>query len=284
METVIEVTGVNGETAMLAGPRAGDKGVHMAPGLAGFMDPEVKVQSETPANLPGGRYVSHRTQIRRISFVVEIENDGSGSGSWSYRDSEWRKMWAYDRPSYITVTTRDGTRTLEAYLEYIEVDTEIDPQIQPINRVIMTVAAYDPFWWGDEEVHELTLGSGTGTITVKDANPTDQDVWPVWVVDAPGTWTLPDYSFTDPGLRGRRVQLPNLGAGEHTTVNTLPSERQLTSDNGTQVWARMNGRRFRHPIPPYTGQIDFEVSRTGSGTGKAQLRLKRPFSRPWGML
>lgn len=283
METVIEVTGVNGESAMLAGPRAGDKGVHMAPGLTGLMDPEVKVQSETPANLPGGRYVSHRIQIRRISFVVEIENDGSGSGSWSYRDSEWRKMWAYDRPSYIAVTTRDGTRTLEAYLEHIEVDTEIDPHIQSINRVIMTVVAYDPFWWGDEEVHELTLGTGTGTITVKDANPTDQDLFPIWVAEAPGTWTIPDYSFGTE-LADRRLELPALTSGEHTTVNTHPAERQLTSANDTQVWARMQGKRFRHPIPPYTEEVSFQISRSGAGTGKIQLRLRRPFSRPWGML
>lgn len=283
METIIEIIGVNGETATIAGPRAGDKGVHLAPDLSGFVDPEVKVQSETPANLPGGRYVSHRIQIRHISFVVEIENDGSGSGSWGYRDSEWRKMWAYDRPATIAVTTRDGTRTLEAYLEHIEVVTEIDPHIQPINRVIMTVVAYDPFWWGEEEVHSLTLGNGTGTISVKDANPTDQPLFPIWVVEAPGTWTLPDYSF-GPELADRTVELPELAVGEDTVVNTHPAERQLASANDTQVWARMGGVRFRHPIPPYTEEVDFEVSRSGAGTGEVQLRLRRPFSRPWGML
>lgn len=284
METTIEIVGVNGETAVIAGCRAGDKGIYLAPDVGGFFDPDVQVQTETPANLPGGRYVSHRIQIRHITFAVEILNDGSGSGSWRSRDSEWRKMWAYDRPTRIEVTTLDGTRALEAYLEHIEVVMTVDPNGQPINKTIMSVAAYDPFWWAEDDVYEIELGTGSGTITVPDANPTDQEVFPIWVVDAPGTWTLPDYSFTDPALRNRTVPLPTLGAGEHVTVNSMPSERQLTADNGTNVWARMNGRRFRHPIPPYTEEVSFQITREGAGQGKAMLRLKRPFSRPWGML
>ena len=284
METTIEIVGVNGESAVIAGPRAGDKGVYLAPDLGGLMDPEADVLSEAPANFPGGRYVSHRIQVRRVTFAVDVVNDGPGSASWRYRDSEWRKMWAFDQPTKILVTTQDGTRTLEAYLEHIEVDMTIDPNIQEVNRVIMTVVAYDPFWYADDDVYEVEVGSSPVTITVREANPTDQPVWPIWVVEAPGAVTLPDYSFKADALASRTVALPNLVAGEHTVVNTNPAERQLVSALDTPVWQRMNGRRFRNPIPAYTADAEFVISRTGTGTSKVQLRLRRPFSRPWGLL
>ena len=285
METTIEIVGVNGEFATIAGDRAGDKGVYLVPDLSGLVDPEVDIVSETPANFPGGRYVSHRIQTRRVMFAVDILDDGSGSASWRYRDSEWRKMWAYDRPTEIRVTTRDGTRTLYAHLESIEVDTEIDPNIQPIVRAVMVAVAYDPFWWGDEETFTAEVASGTTeVISVRDANPTDQPVWPIWVVEPTGTWTLPDYSFNPREHANRRIELPSLVASEYVVVNTTPTERQLVSSLGTPVWQRMNGKRFRYPIPAYTLDVDFEVSYQGSGTKEVQLRLRRPFSRPWGML
>lgn len=283
METVIEIEGVNGEWFTIAGDRAGDKGVYMVPEVSGLLDPEVRVVSDSPANFPGGRYVSHRIQPRHMMFAVDIVSDGAGSASGVSRESEWRKAWAYDRPSKIHVTTRDGTRTLEAYLEMAEVGTKYDPHVEEVLRVIMNVVGYDPFWWGEEEIFELTLGSGTGTITVPNANPTDQLVWPVWAVEAPGAWSLPDYSFGS-ALADRQVMLPSLTAGEHVVVDTNPRTRQLTSINDTPVWQRMEGRRFRHPIPPWTEEVTFSITRAGGGTGKVQLRLRRPFSRPWGML
>lgn len=283
METVIEIEGVNGETFTIAGDRAGDKGIWMVSEVSGLLDPEVKVVSEAPANFPGGRYVSHRIQPRRLMFAVDIENDGAGSASGVYRDSEWRKAWAYDRPTKIHVTTRDGTRTLEAHLDQIEVDTKYDPHGEEVIRVIMNVVGYDPFWWGEEEVFEAEVGFGSYTFDVRNANPTDQLVWPVWAVEGGATWTLPDYSFRA-DLADRRVQLPALAVGEHVVVDTDPRTRQLTSVTDTPVWQRMEGRRFRHPIPPYTGEQSFMVTRTGEGTGSIQLRLRRAFSRPWGML
>lgn len=287
METIIEIVGVNGETATIAGDRAGDRGVYALPDIGGLVDPEVSVVSETPANYPGGRYVSHRIQIRRVMFAVDILDDGSGSDSWRFRDSEWRKMWAYDKPTEIRLTTRDGTRSLFAHLESITVDTEIDPNIQPIVRCVMTAVAYDPFWWADDEVFEAEVASGTTvTIPVRDANPTDQDVFPIWVVEPTGTWTLPDYSFDVdvPEHADRTIELPNLVAGEYVVVNSNPGERQLTSSSGSPVWQRMNGKRFRYPIAPYTRDVDFKVSYTGTGTKTVQLRLRRPYSRPWGLL
>lgn len=283
METVIEILGVNNVWFTVAGPRAGDRGVFLAPEVSGLLDPEVKVVSETPANFPGGRYVSHRIQARHVQFAVDIYDDGPGPASQVFRESEWRKAWAYDRPTEIKVTTVDGTRTLYAHLESSETVTKYDPHEEEVVRVIMNVVAYDPFWWGEDDVYEVT-GTGDMEVTVPAANPTDQLVWPIWVVEGGATWTLPDYSFTDASLADRRVELPSLAADEHVVVDTNPMARQLSSETNTPVWQRMNGKRFRHPIPEWTGGVTFQISRVGSGEGSAQLRLRRPFSRPWGML
>ena len=139
-------------------------------------------------------------------------------------------------------------------------------------------------------------------------NPTDQPVFPKWTVPgstenipdfpwpfppgveipwdrAPFTlWTLPDYSFEDDGLNDRRLRLPGLIKGENCVVDTDPREEQVVSESGSQVWARMNGVRFRHPIPPYTMERDFHIRVSGTIPGQVvSLRIPRPWSRPWGL-
>jgi hypothetical protein len=145
-------------------------------------------------------------------------------------------------------------------------------------------------------------------INVVGLNPTDQYIWAKWTVPGsqqkvpgvdfpypPGvvikwatapiaTWTLPDYSFEDPDLADRRLRLPGLIYGENCVIDSDPRVEQVSSDIGSQVWARMNGVRFRHPIPPYTLERKFEISVAGVKAGQmVSLRLPRPWSRPWGL-
>lgn len=139
-------------------------------------------------------------------------------------------------------------------------------------------------------------------------NPTDQYVFPKWTVPGstepiptfpwpfpPGipipwelapiaTWTLPDYSFEDPALSNRRLRLPGLILNENCVIDTDPRVEQVASVTGSQVWARMNGVRFRHPIPPYTRARTFEITVSGVGPGQmVTLRIPRPWTRPWGL-
>lgn len=146
------------------------------------------------------------------------------------------------------------------------------------------------------------------TITVNSLNPTDQYIWLKWTVPgseepvpsfpwpfppgvpipwerAPFTqWVIPDYSFEDPALADRRLQLPGLIRGEDCVVDTDPRVEQVSSASGSQVWARMNGVRFRHPVPPYTRSKDFQLTVAGCAPGRmVTLRIPRPWSRPWGL-
>lgn len=312
MSTVVELEGVNGERFILAGPEAGDRGVYLGTGVTGLYDPPVKVVYEEPGNFPGARYLNHRILRRDIVFGVEILNDKSDS--WLSRDSEWRKAWAYDRDCKLYVTTEDsGTRWLYLRLgEQPDISLERDPNGLTLNRAGMICIAGDPFWYQEPVLYTaVTQTDTTGvtnifdpatgapninpaaetlTITVDPAdgrgglNPTDQYVFPKWVLPAPARWVIPDYSFEDPTLANRRIVMPSLVAGEDSYVDTDPRVEQVIAENDALVWARMNGVRFRHPFPPYTRDKTFEISVIGCPAGQmVTLEIPRPWSRPWGL-
>lgn len=71
---------------------------------------------------------------------------------------------------------------------------------------------------------------------------------------------------------------------ENVIVNSDPREEQVVSESGSQIWSRMNGVRFRYPIPSYTRDKTFEITVSGCEPGQSvALRLPRPWSRPWGL-
>lgn len=240
MKTVVELEGVNGEWWTLAGPDAGDRGVHLATDVKGLFDPPVKVVYEEPGNYPGARYLGHRILRRDITFAVEILND-KGSDSWLSRDSEWRKAWAFDADCKLYVTTEEsGTRYLKLRLgESPEVSLFTDPNENVINATVMVCIAGDPFWYEDDVVYDAVtkkdtrfdpsplpwpwpkgaIPSETLTITVDPndgkggLNPTDNYIFPKWSV--PGSTEKPAEPYV-PGL-------PWLGAPKSpATIWTIP--------------------------------------------------------------
>lgn len=278
METVVEITGVNGDVVVLAGEHAGSDGIVLASELSGFYDPEVNVVTRSPANRPGTRFVSHRVLERTVVFRVDIYDDEGPGCTWRERDTRWRRLWAYNDYATIRVVTDEGERSLTARLQEIEVDTTYDPHVNSVNRVLMTVVADDPFWYAPDEIHHVTV-NGSAVIPVLMANPTENPVFPVWVLEAPGKWSVPDWSREDPG---KLIPLPEVSAGAHMVVDTDPGARQLQAVNKDPVWHRMNGVRFRNFIPGYTGKVEFQLRVVADAPRQAQLRLRRPFNRPWG--
>lgn len=205
-----------------------------------------------------------------------------------------------------------------------KVDMHTDPRGNPINLTTMSCIAYDPFWWEDDVVFSVRTRTDTRftpkliqgkkawdhqpketlKMSVGTCNPTDQYIAPVWTVPgstepipafkngqaipwdrAPFTqFVLPDYSFEDEEFANRRLRLPGLVNGENCVINVDRREEQIVSANGSQVWARMNGVRFRNMIPPYTGGKTFEITASGCARGQViTLRLPRPWTRPWGL-
>lgn len=303
MLTVVELEGVDGEMWTLAGPDAGDRGVELATDVTGLYDPPVKVVYETPGNYPGARYLNHRILRRDIVFGVEILNDKNES--WLTRDSEWAKSWAFDRDCKLYITTEEsGTRWLNLrLLESIDVSWKHDPTMNSLNRAGMICVAGDPFWY--EEMVEYSVTTETDTTGITDINdeaaeqlqivvdpadgkgglnPTNQPIFPKWVLPAPSRIAVPDYSYMNPALANRRILMPSLLTGEDCVIDTDPRVEQVASENNTQLWARMNGVRWRNPIPPYTRDRTFNLTVIGCPADQIiTLKLPRPWTRPWGL-
>lgn len=71
---------------------------------------------------------------------------------------------------------------------------------------------------------------------------------------------------------------------ENCYIDVDPRAEQVVSESGSTLWARMNGVRFRNPIPPFSGAKNFIVTVSGAVAGQMiSLRLPRPWSRPWGL-
>ena len=102
---------------------------------------------------------------------------------------------------------------------------------------------------------------------------------------APATvFLVPDYSFEDDEYADRRIKTPGLVYGENAVVNTDRRREQISAENGAPLWARMNAVRFLHMIPEWTPTAHFKVRASGCEPGqRVELRIPRPWTRPWGM-
>jgi hypothetical protein len=96
------------------------------------------------------------------------------------------------------------------------------------------------------------------------------------------TSTLTGYGVI--GYRSWKTVDGYTAPAENCVIDADPRVEQVVSESGSSLWARMNGVRFRHPIPPYTASRSFQVTVSGCVPGQMiTLRLPRPWSRPWGL-
>lgn len=86
------------------------------------------------------------------------------------------------------------------------------------------------------------------------------------------------------GYRSWKITEGYTAPAENCVIDVDPRTEQVVSESGSTLWARMNGVRFRNPIPPFTGPKTFTVTVSGAAPGQmVTLRLPRPWSRPWGL-
>ena len=152
-------------------------------------------------------------------------------------------------------------------------------------------------------------GDNVGTITADTSQLTggkdvkaeiitvEQGVWPYRIEFDKNLSGKPQEMFTGnaSGLTGAapgttpeilvdRLQAGKTFPAENAFVDADPRVEQVISESGSQLWARMNGVRLIHAIPPYTGNATFTVTVSGCQPGQTvALRLPRPWSRPWGL-
>ncbi|KRD08566.1 phage tail protein [Mycobacterium sp. Root265] len=227
--------------------------------------------------------------------------------------TRYLKIRLFESPTLLMKTDPRGNTINETLMSCISYDpfwyeddrvfsvkTKTDTRFKP-NPV--DVPGYWPWEKLPKETLQIRVGRGAGGL-----NPTDQYIAPKWTVPgstegipdlpwpfppgidipwekAPFTqFVIPDYSFEDEEFANRRLKLPGLIYGENCVIDTDRRVEQISSESGSQVWARMNGVRFRNMIPPYTEEKTFEITASGCAPGQIiSLMLPRPWSRCWGL-
>lgn len=293
---LIEMTGVDGSHWTISGQGAGAEGVELGTAPTGIYDAPVQTMWHSSFFQAGATPAGYHIDKRDIVFGVNVF--ATKGLPWEMVDSGWRKAWAYDRDSTMTITTDFGSRSLALRLSEQPTFRPVkDPHLKYWGQVTMTCTAGVP-WWVEQDVTPTwqstvdTTGvdpatgaqrSQTGFVSVE--NPTDQPMWLRWVCSAPGRWTLPDFSWTVGEYAARKVRLPLTTVGQDLTVDTDPMEEMIVSADGSQIWALMNGVSFMFPVPPYTPATELPVTVESAPVGASVMCVQpRNWSRPWGLL
>jgi hypothetical protein len=185
-----------------------------------------------------------------------------------------------------------------------KISTDFDPNQTQVERVIMSVIALDPFWYGEADVIEWenptdTTGVVPESVTLQPLtfeNPGDFYTWPIYELQATAgaTWILPDYSWGNKRWKNavphanRHIVMPALVAGEHLRVDTdeMAKLGQFETALNTPFYMRMAGERFLYPLPAglltETPNVTIGVANAPQGL-KAKITILRPWTRPFGM-
>lgn len=314
---IVELEGVNGDWFVWSGQGFGEQGSHLGTGVKGIYDAPVKPIYHEHAFQEGATYGGKRYLKRDLVFGVWVTDDNGDS--WAENDSRLRKALSYDDEFklWITDPVSGSRRYLKLRLAQ-EPDVQMednDPRLLGRAQVILTCTAADP-WWYDEDDYtdewESTRVTAAGDFEVGSviiSNPCDHEVYPEWLLEAPGVPRLPDYSWGDKRHNGygtngyfdaakvyasRRIVMAELlpggppgipGADYSVRVETRPDARLGGYQSHDQTYKqRMKMVRFLYPIPPYTEPTEVAVSMSKAPAGtRIQLRMPRPWSRPWGL-
>lgn len=287
----VEVYGCDGSYWYISGPDLDhlDAGVSLNPRITGGIDAPVKTLW-----MPGAFGQEHQgMRWQRRDMVFSVNTFAQDHETWLTVDSDWRYAFDYVEETIIVFTTSQGARYLSVRMleepKSYEGDTDRgkSPFLVCDSTVVMTVAAELPFYWAEPLVYEFETTGSSRNWSVAISCDSDVPVFPRWTLTAPGTWTLPDFSWGSEeygrGMQdsGRTVRLPTLLSGEHLVADADPRKQTLLASNRALVQGRWKGNDLLYPIAPGTEAL-IPVSVTGA-TGGAAFRLEVPrwYTRPW---
>lgn len=288
----IEITGRDGSQWVISGPGFGQQGVILKPKVSQLIDTPVKTLY-VPGPF-GEEFAGKRVQRREMVFTVQIGSEEMTPEEWAVADAAWRWAWDYQEESTMTITVlnADGTVDSSRYMKLRLLEEpksygDRDPFIYGDDEVVMTCTATFPYWRSADRVYEWSTTSASGSHTFTIANDGDVPVWPRWNISAPGTWTLPDYSWgNDMYSRAvedaeRTIAVPTLPAGAHASVDSDPRVQTIICVNEYPAQQHWKGHDLLYPVMP--GVSDSVPVSVSGATGGAAVQLVLPawYSRPW---
>ncbi|MDH6283233.1 phage tail protein [Prescottella agglutinans] len=298
-DTLIELEGWDGKlTITLAGQGKGDHGAYLAEGdIENLIEQPIETFYNSHAFQIGADYGGDRYPARELILTIEVLPTADASVEENL--TKLQRALSTKRDARLWFTTGSSRRCLTVRLrQNLRIVVNRDPQRIKYLSVIATLIAPDPFWYEKPKTSEWistvdTTGGSTATGSVTVHNPTNQDIWLQWVVQAAtgAKWTIPDRSWGDDRFgraiadANRQIVMPALQAGEHLRIDTSDSAKdpQVTSSTDTQIYLRMNGVVFLYPVPARTKktQIPVAVTKAPAGVG-IQVRCPQPWSSAMG--
>lgn len=248
----------------------------------------------------GGRYTGLRENMFEFAFAFNVR--ATADNAWRINDSRFRKSLSYTKDGQIYCKiVGESTRYLTVRMKGTpKLKVQTDPNERRYGLLLVTFVAAYPRWVEDDWTQTYvtktdTTNGGTETTTLTEWNPTNNEQWAKWVLQAGNagiTWHLPDYSYGDNRFNratvdaSRMITMPALQAGENVVVDTdeMTMAGQVVSSLDTAIYQRMNCVEFLYPVPAYSAPTQVPIAVTGAGIGNSiQLRCPRSWSRPWGM-
>lgn len=201
---------------------------------------------------PGASYRGFRFMERHVVLNVVFFGE-----TWHELAARFKRAFAPDRDAHLVVITpHSGERRLAVRLEEAPHYADgVDPFSREFAEYQFVLIAGCPLWvepvqYTDEFVFNGSNWVGEG---VEVSNPTDTPVWPKWVMTAPAKFGLPDIPIGQEYDQQRMLWLPFQPTNRSTVlVDTDPGEELITANDGTLLWAKMNGQFPMHAIPPFT--------------------------------
>lgn len=250
----ITIRGVDGSNWVIHGPGSTNSPVRLMEGqLADFMDVPFSTTYRGVAGRAGKTFRAVHYAERNL--VLRLNIAGDNGFSWASIDSDFRRAFSPEEEAQVEVVTAlSGRRWMNVRLgEAPELMNTIDPHEQSNAQFQYVLVAGDPYWHSEPIVSEFVFnGSNWFGDGVTVTNPGDVMAWPKWVLTAPAKYGLPDIDLKTPvdERLDRFVYLPFQPTGREVVVDTDPFEEMITTNDGTLLWAKMNGQYFMNPLPP----------------------------------
>lgn len=286
----IEVSGPN------AGTEGTQSGVEMGDGELKEMWHARRKREETAlVGIPGATPGADQIEVRR--WNMRLVTKQTDNHTWEEIE---RRLWR------LTTPDRIGGRTGYFCVQYVErngegreITVRRTGTPEPGSKTYagtrgheswtFEVTAYDPWWYGEDEVVRWTAGAGSSATALNMRNKGDQLGFLLYTFPAangPATWSVADGEGEYPEghpQAGERIMhtLPEIPAGKHAEASQRPDRLPFRIIGLPMSFGMMKQARLVNPLEPDSGVVSLPVSCETTATDAAiEIRMTPAYDRP----
>lgn len=238
----------------------------MQSGTVGLSAPPYRVTDDTYAGVDGTTLQALDADRRDIMLGLQVE----GPDVATFR-TRWRTLIRSFRPKAgdgtLTVADEWGmTRTLTCrYVGGLEGDGDAE-FAGTVGRAAVKLAAFDPWWYGDQQTPSIGLGAPVPFFPIPpvnlspsavqgqflvDLSDSDSETYPVWTITGPGSGLVLANLTT-----GRSISVTvDLTEGQSMIIDTRRGFQSVRLDDGTNLAGAVQGDPSLWPLIDDVNQV-----------------------------